>query len=435
MHFNIEEVSSVEKKLAVEVEWPLVAAKLDAAYKELGRDVSIRGFRKGKVPRNILERMFARRVEEQVVRQLIQESLLRAAHQHSLEPVAEPIVDEVQMSKGSPFRYSARIEVRASLDPHGYDGVELEKPTPTVTVEEVDRALERKRQELSEYRQIEGRTELGPSDVVMCELRGEVGDRPFHQERAFVELSGTGNNEVIPGLGKALLGKPVTSTEPLALELDLPAEEGEPKGKKALLKVQIKDARERLVPALDDDFAKDTGEADTLDELRTKLREQLLVEKDKDVTRGLRSALIKELLKRNEFQVAPSLVERHSASMVERTKLTMAMQGLNMSAIGMDDEQMKDRLRPAAADEVRAAMLIDAIGTKENVAVTDAELEKHLAEMAKGRDTSVPRLKAELQKEGRYQSIKQQLREEKTLDLLLSRAKIVPTETSSPSEK
>lgn len=433
MHFSIEEVSPVEKKLAVEVEWPLVAARLDAAYKELGRDVSIRGFRKGKVPRNILESMFAARVEQQVMRQLIQESLLRAAQQHSLEPVADPIVDDVQMGKGTPFRYSARIEVRAALDPQGYDGVELEKPTPAVTVEEIDQAVERKRQELSEYRQIEGRDQLGPNDVVMCELRGEVGDRPVQQERAIVEMSAT-NGEMIPGLGKALIGQPVAPAEPLSIEFDLPPAEGQPAGKKALLKVTIKDARERLVPALDDDFAKDTGEADTLDELRAKLREQLLVEKDKEVTRGLRSTLIKELLKRNEFQVAPSLVERHAAAMVERTKLTMAYQGIDVRALGVDDEQMKDRLRPSAADEMRAAMLIDSIATKENVTVTDAEMEKQLAEMAKSRDTSVPRLKAELQKEGRYQSIRQQLREEKTLDLLLSRAKIVPTGTSSPSE-
>jgi trigger factor len=378
--------------------------------------------------------MFAARVEQQVMRQLIQESLLRAAQQHSLEPVADPIVDDVQMGKGTPFRYSARIEVRAALDPQGYNDVELEKPAPTVSVVEIDQALERKRQELSEYRQIEGRDRLGLNDVVMCELRGEVGDRPLHQDRAIVEMTPTGP-ELIPGLSKALLGQPVAPAEPLSIELDLPPEEGQTAGKKALLKVTIKMAQERLMPSLDDDFAKDTGEADTLDELRTKLRELLLVEKDKEVMRGLRSTLVKEVLKRNEFQVAPSLVERHAAFMVQRAKMTMAYQGIDYNAIGIDDEHMKDRLRPAAAEEMRAAMLIDSIATKENVTVTDAEMEKHLAEMAKSRDTSVPRLKAELQKEGRYQSIKQQLREEKTLDLLLSRAKIVPTGISSPSEK
>ena len=430
MQFSVEDVSPVEKKVAVEVEWPIVSAKLDAAYKELGRDVALKGFRKGKVPRNILEKMFARRVEEEVVRQLIQESFVQAAQKHSIQPVAEPIVDDVHLHKGEKFHYTARVEVRAEVEPKEYEGIPLDKHEPEIAAEEIDRALERKREELAQFKPIEGRAILEKSDIVICEVRGEVADKPFHRDTLVVDL-GQPQRDPINGLSAALIGKPVVSAEPHMVELDMP----DSGGKKALLKVTVKEAREKHVPALDDDFAKDTGEADTLEELRGKVREQLLGEKGKDVDRELKAGLVKELIRRNPFEVAPSLIERQTDVVLQRTKFQMAMQGVDVRQ-GFDDTRIKDSLRSAAADEVRAMLLLDAIATKEKVEISEADLEKRMAEMAKSRETSVPRLKAELQKEGRYEGIRHSLREEKTLDLLLSKAIITPSkEAASPSEK
>jgi trigger factor len=202
------------------------------------------------------------------------------------------------------------------------------------------------------------------------------------------------------------------------------------------LKVTIREAREKLMPALDDDFAKDTGEADTLEELKVKLRADLVERKQKDVQDELRKALIRELLKRNEFPVPSVLVDRQTDVLLQRARLSLAMRGVDPRSATVDETKLKDELRPAAADEVRAVFLIDAIATKEKVEVADADLEKRLAEMAKERDKSVARLKAELQKESKIDALKHQLREEKTLDLLLTRANIKAKPlAASPSEK
>lgn len=426
MQVTVSEISPVEKKVAVEIPWPYVAQKLDEAYKDLSRGVALKGFRKGKVPRPMLEKMFGRQVEQEVIKQLVQESFVTAAHQHQLEPVAEPIVDDAQLHKGKPFHYSARVEVRSIVEPKDYEGVELHQRGAKVSDEDLDKALERKRQELTEFKPIEGRDALQASDVAVIDVTGTVGERKFEKEAMMVDLSEPARDP-IPGLLATLVGVPIKAQQhevTFVIPQDGEGVAKEVQGARVALKITVKEAREKQMPALDDEFAKDTGEADTLAELREKLRGKLLADDEKAAREELKSEMVKELLKRNSFAVAPALVERQLDAMIQRTRLGMAMRGIDYRSAGLDEQRMRDELRESANDEVRAAFLIDAIAEKEKVQVSDAELEKKLAELAQARDKSVPRLKAELQKEGRLDALKHQLREEKTLDLLLSRANI-----------
>ncbi len=428
MQVTISEISPVEKKVAVEIPWPYVAQKLDEAYKDLSRGVALKGFRKGKVPRPMLEKMFGRQVEQEVIKQLVQESFVTAAHQHDIQPVAEPIVDDAQLNKGQPFHYSARVEVRSIVEPKDYDGIELNQRPAAISDEELDAALERKRQELTEFKPIEGREALTATDVAVIDVAGTLGERKFDKEAMMVDLGESGRDP-IPGLAKALVGVPIKAAGH-EVTFVLPTKEenehiaAELAGQRATFKVTVKEAREKQMPALDDEFAKDTGEADTLAELRDKTKAKLLEQDEKQAREELKTDLVKELLKRNSFVVAPALVERQLDVMIQRSRLQLAMRGIDYRSAGLDEQRMRDEMRESANDEVRAAFLIDAIADKEKVEVSEAELEKKLAEMAQSRDKSVPRLKAELQKEGRLESLKHQIREEKTLDLLLSRAKI-----------
>lgn len=438
MQVTIEELSPVEKKVAVEIPWPYVAQKLDEAYRDLSRGVALKGFRKGKVPRPILERMFGRQIEQEVVQRLVQESFVAAATEHSLAPVAEPVVDDAHLHKGQPFHYSARVEVRSQVEPKDYDGVELKQRPAQVSDEQITRAIDHKRDELTEYKVIEGRAEMVATDkdVLVVSLKGKVGDREIDKDGVMVDLS-TSEREPIPGLGKALLGAPLNATDhEIAWQIAADEPRKELADQKAAFKISIKEAREKVTPALDDEFAKDTGEADTVAELKEKIRERLLKEDAEEAKSDLKQDLVKELLKRNVFVVAPALVERQLDVMIQRAKLGMAIRGVDVRNLSLDEARLKDELREQANDEVRAAFLLDAISEKEKVEVSDADLEKRLAEIAKARDQSVPRLKAELQKEGRLDSIRHQIREEKTLDLLLSRAKITEKAVeSSPSSE
>src|SRR5262249_21384766 len=200
MQVTIEDVSPVEKKLEVEIPWEMVKHRLDEAYRDLSRGVQLRGFRRGKVPRSMLEKMFGKTVEQEVMGKLVSDGFVQVATEQNLHPVAEPVVDEAKMpaKAGDPFRFVARIEVRADLKPTQYKGVELTRRRPNVTAAAVEQALEHKRQELTEFRAIENRERTAPSDVLIVALKGTLGDHKIDKEEVRVDL-GTPDESPLPG--------------------------------------------------------------------------------------------------------------------------------------------------------------------------------------------------------------------------------------------
>jgi trigger factor len=437
MHVEIEELSPVEKKLAVEIPWEEVRAKLDRAYKELSAQVTMPGFRKGKVPRALLEQRFGKHVKSEVTKELVQESLVQAAEEHKIDAVAEPRIESLaELKAGEGFRYSARIEVRAPIVLQAVDGLPARRAKTHVTDEEVERALERKRVQHTEYRPIEGRTVTATSDALIIAVKGKVGDRAIDRPETHVDL-GEGRLEPLPGLAKALTGVPLDATE-LPLQLEIPAddEHKEVAGKVAEISVTIKDAREKVVPTLDDEFAKDTGEADTLDELRAKLRRQLeKVARDR-AEREMREELLKQLIAKNPIEVAPALVERGIDSQLQRAKLSLAMQGVDLEQTGVDLQGMRERLRSGAADEIRGQLLLEALADEHKIEVTDADVDAKVAELAAAQGKRASKVKGEMLKEGTLDTLRWRLRQEKALDLLASRATITEVEPSAePEEK
>jgi len=430
MQVQIEELSPVEKKLAVEIPWETVRAKLDRAYKELSAQVVMNGFRKGKIPRAVLEKRFGKQVQVEVTKELVQESLIHAAEEHKIDPVSEPKIEGVEMKPGEGFRYQARIEVRAPIELKEYDGLPANRVKTVVPDEDVEAALERKRLAHTEYKPISERTTTEPIDALLISVKGTVGDLPIDRPDAQIDL-GDATHEPLPGLAAALTGIPIDAKDhPITLEMPAEHEHKEIAGKTAVLQITVKDAREKVVPQLDDEFAKDTGEADTLDELRGKVRGELEKRAGERADREVRELLVKELVKKNPLQVANALVERGIDSQIQRARLSLAMQGVDLDQAGVDLQGMRDRLRDGAAEEIRGQLLLEAIADKENLQVTDDDVEKKIAELAAAQGKRPSKVKGEMLKEGSLDTLRWRLRQEKALDLLASRATI--TEVDAP---
>jgi trigger factor len=423
-HVQIEDLSPVEKKLAVEIPWEQVRAKLDRAYRALSSQVQMPGFRKGKVPRGVLEKRYGGAVQQQVAKELVQESFIAAAEEHKIDPVSEPKIDDITMRPNESFRYSARIEVRAPIELKEYEGLTANRTRVVVADEEVERALERKRQQHTDFLPIEDRTTLAETDTVVVHLKGKIGDQALDRDVG-VDL-GDKAREPLPGLAAALLALPLDAKDQ-EIQLDLND------GQTAVLKVTMKDARRKVVPELDDEFAKDTGEADSLEELRGKLRASLERTAAGRADRDTREALVKELVKRNPTHVAPALVERGIDSQIERARLSLAMQGVDLEKAGVDLHGMRDRLRDGAADEIRGQLLLEAIADKESLEVTDADVDAKIAELATAQGKRPPKVKAEMEKEGTLGTLRWRLRQDKALDLLASRATITEVDPPAPS--
>jgi trigger factor len=426
MQITIEDLSPVEKRVEFELPWSDVAPKLDKAYDALRKGVRLPGFRPGKVPRALLEKMYKRQVEDDVARELVETSLGQAIRENQLQPVAPPTVDELEIKSGSPFKFRARVEVRSQVTPKDYSGIPLSRRPPKVTDEQVADALENYRRRMTQYKPVEGRKETGDTDLVLIEVSGRVGEHKLKKRQVAVDLESDVEGP-LPGLAPRLRGKPIGG-EPIEVDYTLPAEgvAAELADKSVHLHVTIKEAREKQVPALDDELAKDTGEAETLEGLRQKIRERLLESERQAIQRELGQALIKELVKRNDFPIAPALVDRYAQMMVSRAKQQLARMGIDVEAI--DDERMRVEMRAEAEQEARGAILVQAIAEREGISVGDADLQKRIAELAASRSENAKQLRAELEKNHAIHQLEAQIREQKTLELLISQAKITDGE-------
>ena len=432
MQITIEDISPVEKRVDFEVPWGDVASRLHTAYEKLRHEVHLKGFRPGKVPRQVIERLYRNQVEGEVAGELVELSIRQAIDEKQIQPVAPPTVDKLELKQNEPLRFSTRIEVRAQVTPKDYAGIRVSRRPPKVIDEAVAQALEGYRRQHTAFLPVEGRDTTADDDLLQVEVHGKVGEHKIKTKIVTVDLTDE-NAGGLPGLAPRLRGVPVNASG-----LELRYRLGDDSAIKSLagkdisLRVTIKEARSRKVPALDDELAKDTGEAGTLDELRAKVRDKL-VESDKQrIRREMASALVKEVVKRNEFPIAPSLIDRHAENIIMRVKAQLMMAGIDVEAGGgFDQEAMKREVQVEAEESARASVLLRAIAEREGLQVDAGDVQKRLVELANARGENVNKLRTELERSGRIDGVRAQLLEEKALDMLLSQAKIVDEDPDS----
>jgi trigger factor len=430
MQVRIEDVSPVEKKMFVEVPWETVSQKLGDAYKELGKGVALKGFRKGKVPRPVLEQVYGLRVNAEVASQLVRESFVRASEEHNLAAVAEPRLSEhTPIKKGQPFTFAAIIEIRGDVVPQNYAGLAIERRKLAVAESAVDEALAQLRREHTELRPIEGRDVTAPGDIVGLSVTGTIGEHQINQPQFAVDLDDT-EREPLPGMREALTGVPI-DTKDKQFEITLPDDYKDEsiRGCKAQLTVTILEVRAKEVPALDDEFAKDTGKSDTLDGLRAALRKELEDREREVIDREARENVLRELIKNNQIPVAGSLVERAVELQYARLRQMLGMKPERGNP-GLTDE-LRDKLRPAGADEVRGQLLLEAIADKEGLTITDEELARHIEATARQRNVAPAKLRAEWQRDNRIDNVVYSMRQDKVLRFLVDRAQVTEVDQLS----
>ncbi len=423
MQVRIEDVSPVEKKMFVEIPWETVSQKLGNAYKELGKGVALKGFRKGKVPRPVLEQVYGQRVNYEVMTELVRESFVKANQDHNLAAVAEPRVEEVvAIKKGQPFSFQAIIEVRGEITPTDYRGLEIEKRTLKIDDTAVEEQIKTLIREHTELKPIEGRETTQAGDILGLSVSGTIGEHQISQPQFALDLDDE-EREPLPGMRAALTGVPI-STKDQPFEADVPEDwkDESVRGRKATLAVTILEARAKDVPTLDDEFAKDTGKADTLDGLRAALRTDLESKEQETIDREAREGVLRELIKKNQIPVASTLVDRAVEMQFRRLRQMLGMKP-ERGTPGLTDD-LREKMRPTGADEVRGQLLLEAIADKEGLSVGPDEISAHIEQTAKQRNLAPAKLRAELQRDGRLDNIEYSLRQEKVLGFLVGHAKI-----------
>jgi trigger factor len=422
---SASETSAVQRSLAVEVEESGVHAAFERVYKDLAKTARLKGFRPGKAPRAVLERLYGASVKDEVERLLVGQTFAAATERCGVVPVVEPEIEAEPPEVGRAFRYTARVEVKPKLVLPELEGLPATRPLVQVRDDEVESELEALRQRRAPLEDEPEDARAGRGTILALDYEGRIEGRPFEggsAKGAQVEL---GAGRLVPGFEEGLEGARRGESREVSVTFpdDYPA--AELQGKHAVFAVAVKGLQRRQVPALDDAFAKALGEEGigTLEELRARLREMLQTRRERAADEALQRSVLDALLARAPFDAPPGLVERRLSQ-----RLASAHDQLG-SVLSHDElharlDEWRVAWRPEAEREVRESLLLEAVAEQQGLATDDAALEARVERMARDQGVAPERLKKLYKERGLLEGLRARMRDEQALEFLVSRAKV-----------
>lgn len=431
------DVSDTQKNLVVEIPSTVVDAEIDKVARDYGKAARIPGFRPGKVPAKVVRQRFRDQILHDVAHGLIPRAVDEALREKGVEPVDTPDIKDVVVEEGQPLKFTASFETVPPIEPGDYASITLRQTETTVEDATVEHALTSLRERAARYEPVEGRgVETGDSVVAdltrtarakaeepLIVVTGEPAPEPKEQtethEGVTVEIGAPANP---PGFDEQLAG--LNPGETRTFNVTYPADFAIPELAGTIVKydVTLKAIRTRVVPELDDEFAKDLGEFETLEALRTRVRADLEHEARHEREREMRGELLKQIASKVTFDVPASLLGREIDRRVEEFVRRLMEQQIDPMKVDINWEEFREKQREAASEAVRGALVLDEVARRETITATDPEVTAEVERYAERSGRSAAAVRARLEKEGGLARLYSGLRREKTMDFLLSKA-------------
>jgi trigger factor len=414
--------ASCRRELDLEIPAEEVTKATERVAKELARVARVPGFRPGKAPISLIKRRFADDIKGEVLQSLVPERVEKAVVEQKLSPVSQPQVDKLDFNEGQPLKFRAVFEVLPEFGLGTYKGLEIEMPAMDVTDEDVNKALEETRERAAAFAPVEGRA-LENGDFAQLKLVGTPvdGGEPINADSVLCHV---GAEETMEPFNTSLRGANIGDHKEFDVEYPTDYPDEKLAGKKFHYAADVTGIKTKKLPELNDEFAKDVSDAATLEELKTKIRESLVHQRDHRQRDLQRERVIAELVKLHDFPVPESLVESQMDVRLERMVRSLAQQGVDPRAVNLDWSALRGRQQDRAKDDVKAELIIDRIASTEKIDVTDEEVEHELEHVAGHSGESVEAIRARLTKQGALDRMKAKLRSDKTLDWLAQNANI-----------
>jgi trigger factor len=426
MKVDVEDISTVKKVLRVEIPESEVTLELEKAYRTLKKNVSIRGFRPGKVPRSILERRFKKDMYAEVSGQLIQNSYVEALNEAKLVPLGEPIIDRPDIEKGQPYQYSATMEVQPPIEDLNLNGLRLKKKVYKVTDKEVDSQLEILQKNQAQLRSIEEERPVENGDIVLIDYEG------FKDGQSFAPASKTenfhfevGSGRILEDFDQQLVGMRSNTTKEFLVHFPTDYYNKDLAGLDITFKVTLKEIKEKVLPEIDDEFAKDLGEHETLADLRQAIRTELERGYETRSERELSRDIIDLLIEQVDFELPEVLVKHELAALISEAQNALSYRGLSLEDTGRTEESLSKEYYPQAERRTREYLLLQKLVEQEKITATDEMLDRAYKEMAEAINQSVNTIKQfhDKHKEA-YEVFKQRILEEEAIKSIIKNSTV-----------
>src|SRR5215813_5553772 len=397
MKTEFQNVSETQKNLVIEIPSDVVDAEIDRIAKGYSKQARLPGFRPGKVPSNIIKQRFREQIHHDVMHDLIPRAVEEALQERGIEPVTTPDIKDVSLREGEPLKFTAAIETVPPFDPGDLSTITLRQPSSTITDDAVDRTLERLRERGAKHETVEGRP-IADGDTAVLEIdRTDPDGKVDHHDDVSVELGAAGNP---PGFDQNLIG--LNTGEEKAFVVHFPEDYAvkEMANTDVTYKAQVKAIRRRVLPELDDEFAKDVGDFESLAALRERLRTDMQADAEQHAKQHVRNDLLKQLGQRLTFELPSSLIEREIDRRLEEFARRLMDQNVDPRTAGIDWAQFREAQRNAAHDAVTSALVLDEIARREHLTVADEDVDKEIERFAERSGRTPTALRAQLEKEG-----------------------------------
>ena len=410
----------VKREISVEIPAEEVSRETEAIVQKYQKVARLPGFRAGHVPPSIIRQRFKEDLKSDVVEALVPRYFRKEAEKQGLVPVSQPRVTDLHIHEGEPLRFKASFEIMPEIKVEGYKELRAEHPAIEVKDEEVEEALNSVREQHATYTSVEGRP-LQDGDFAQASMDGrpkqaEDKTQPVHMDEVLIEIGG---KNTVPEFSEHLRG--ANAGEKREFEVKYPEDSTDKRlaGKTLVYTVNVQAIKQKNLPELNDEFAKELGEFSGLDQVRKQIRENMQAERKHEAEREAKDKLVNELVKRNEFEVPESLVDRQIDLRLERGLRALAAQGMKMEDMKkMDLPRLRAGQRDQAVQDVKSSLLLDRIAELENIDVGEDELNHEIEALAQQTKQTSEAVRARLTQDGGLDRIRNRIRSEKTLEFL-----------------
>ncbi|MFG6347368.1 MAG: trigger factor [Lachnospiraceae bacterium] len=425
MSVQVEKLEKNMAKLVIEVPAEEFEKALDEAYKKSRNKIAMPGFRKGKAPRKMIEKMYGASVfYEDAANIIIPDAYENAAKESGLEIVSQPEIEVEQIEKGTPFIFAATVAVKPEITLGDYKGIEIEKKTAEVTDEEVDAEISRVRENNSRMITVDDRaTQEG--DTVIIDFDGYVDGEQFEGGKAEDYSLVLGSHTFIDNFEEQLVGKnPGDSVEVHVTFPDMYQAE-ELRGKEAVFYVEINDIKVKELPEIDDEFAQDVSDFDTLEEYKEDLKKKLLENKEAALEREKEEEVIGAIIENSQMEIPDPMVDAQTRQMTQEFAQRLQAQGLSMEQYmqltGLTPQKMIDELKPQALKRIQSRLVLEAVAAAENIEVSDEEYDKEIDKMAEAYNMEKDKLTG-LVSDNEKEQIRMDIAVQKAVELVVASA-------------
>ncbi len=435
MEVKVEEIGTLTRKITVTLPENDVQKKLKKEYDTLQKQSKLKGFRKGKVPRSIIEKTYKPQVEADVGEKLVQDTYFDVIEKENIDAVIHPEILSHSYNEDGSFTYTAQVDVRPEFELTGYKGLEIEKPQTDVADADIEKELVALQRRMAPLKSVDERP-AQEGDIVVVDYQG------FHKGNAMKQVKSE-NSSVEVGSGqmgadfeKKLVG--MNKGEEASHEVDFPEKHPNPilAGKKVEFKVTVKDIKERILAELDDEFAKDVGkEFTTLEELKTSIKEKLTREREESAEGELTDKIMQAILKDNEFDVPKRLVDFEVQQMIKQTEEQLERSGMNLEAAGLSREMLAQSNEPAAIQRVRGDFILKKIAQTEDLKLKDEDMDRGFKRIGDQYNMSVAQVKEFFSSRDDLLPLMNELLNEKVLQFLRDEVKFVEAQAAPVEEE